>query len=327
MKKTYQIFLYGILFFVMFSTFKLCGVKLYEIVKGGCLDEVKMFFETYKTVPQRALLDELDKYGKSALYYACEKGNLAMVQYLYRMGTSLHSVVSRDSSTALHIASKYGHEDSIHFLLRNGVNPHKLNKENYSSYDFLSHAPHMSSYDKKEFIQLFDTAVLWANYFKEHTAEIFFLEELENYLSFRKNGESNNTTENLRLGFFLAYNQGIIQFFKRLYYQLYVKTYDDSFLQEKQKSNRDTLEILYGASQQFCSQLAYQAFFIEKSIRDKNSEFLAAALNADWGYNKEKIIKTINSSFSLYQRDMLTKVLFGKKTNACKRDINFYYLE
>src|SRR5690606_13826860 len=115
MKKKSRFLLWSVFFFI-----NLFGGKIHDLVQGGCIDELKYFLPDNCPL---SLINEHDKDGKTALYYACKSGNMAMVKYLYSMGASLHIIHKGSSLNLLHIACMFYHEDIIRFLLNHGVSP------------------------------------------------------------------------------------------------------------------------------------------------------------------------------------------------------------
>lgn len=302
-KNTALFFCIGLLFENLFSA------RLHDLVQEGCCEQLQHYLE----LESRCNLNEIDETGKTALYYACKKGSLDMVKYLYARGASLDPVTLNYKQSLLHCACMFNHKDLIMFLLQKGVNPSPLNIWDNYPYDILP------SNEKKEYTKIFDDALYWKNEFKQKITYNTFLLHLDHYET------SRNHAQLLRLGFLVAYNQGMVRFFETIYQELYAFNDTLNYVVHEAKIDRqDNFEIMVGSEKSLASRQEYQMFFVNKALKEKNHEFLAAALSADWVYD-EKNVKKYVPYFSTYQKDMIKKIIIGKRMNNFKSDIYFVY--
>ncbi|WP_198021748.1 ankyrin repeat domain-containing protein [Mesorhizobium sp. WSM3224] len=90
-----------------------------DLVKGGDVAAVT------SALDQGAEVNEID--GVTALYIACEGGNVELVGLLIKHGADVNLPVSWQR-TPLYAANKGGHADIVKLLLDNGADPNQLAK-------------------------------------------------------------------------------------------------------------------------------------------------------------------------------------------------------
>lgn len=80
---------------------------------------------TLEQARSQALIDRLDKYGCSALHYACFYGQLNSVKILVECGADVNKSAPEMSSPLL-LAASGGHAEIVKFLLGHGADVHHM---------------------------------------------------------------------------------------------------------------------------------------------------------------------------------------------------------
>jgi cytochrome c len=93
--------------------------NLGDLVKNGDVAAVE------SALDKGAAINEID--GVTALYIACEDGNVELASLLIKRGADVNLPVSWQR-TPLYAANKSGHADIVKLLLNNGANPNQLAK-------------------------------------------------------------------------------------------------------------------------------------------------------------------------------------------------------
>ena len=81
----------------------------------------------------RAVLDHADKWGVTALHYACRDGHLDVVEHLVEAGANVN-VGEAYGFAPLHEAAENGHLDVVKLLVERGADPRLGLKRRYQSY-------------------------------------------------------------------------------------------------------------------------------------------------------------------------------------------------
>ncbi|KAI6656875.1 Acyl-CoA-binding domain-containing protein 6-like [Oopsacas minuta] len=92
--------------------------------------------------------NSIDELGMSPLHWACDRGNIQIVEYLLDMQVDIN-ITTLEQQTPLHIASGCGHIDLVVLLLSRGANP-KLKDEDQQT-------PKQIAYDKETELCFNDT--------------------------------------------------------------------------------------------------------------------------------------------------------------------------
>lgn len=94
-----------------------------------CLDGNVKSFKQY--LRQNINVEELDKYGKNAMHYACQGSCLKIVSYLSKIIVDIDKP-DKDGDTPLYLACYYGRAETVNFLLRsNRVDFRKIYRKIY----------------------------------------------------------------------------------------------------------------------------------------------------------------------------------------------------
>lgn len=92
---------------------------------------------TLEQARSQCLIDRLDKYGYTALHYACFYGQLTSAKILVECGADVNRIAPEMSSPLL-LAASGGHAEIAKFLLGCGANVHHMDivrEENLHSGD------------------------------------------------------------------------------------------------------------------------------------------------------------------------------------------------
>lgn len=71
-------------------------------------------------------INQMDRYGRTAIHYAVENGNLSVVQLLISSGCNVNNT-STENMSALHLASRKGFEDIVSLLINSGARIDHIN--------------------------------------------------------------------------------------------------------------------------------------------------------------------------------------------------------
>src|SRR5262245_26656349 len=88
-----------------------------EAAKKGDVTELK------KLLDQGVKVDSTNKYGVTALGFACSKGHLDAVQLLVERGANVNAEDTFYNATPISWAIENGHNDIVKYLLQKGANP------------------------------------------------------------------------------------------------------------------------------------------------------------------------------------------------------------
>ncbi|CAN1806869.1 Ankyrin repeat-containing protein At5g02620 [Linum perenne] len=90
-----------------------------EVLSGGKADSIKALVNK---IP-KPLLEEKDENGNTALHNAAAAGNKAAVEILMESNWSLLMERNSDEDSPLHVASVFGHRETVSFLLSKTSRP------------------------------------------------------------------------------------------------------------------------------------------------------------------------------------------------------------
>ena len=89
-------------------------------------------------------IDARSAHGCSALIMAAEEGHLGVVQELANLSADVNVETTGSGTTALHQASRYGHEDVVSVLLSHGADPTKRLRDGRTPLYLSAHAGYES---------------------------------------------------------------------------------------------------------------------------------------------------------------------------------------
>lgn len=289
MKKNGSIFFYGAIFLTQLS-----GVTVYQVVQERCLEQLQDVIE------QGFDVNEKDKEGKNALYYACQNDNVDILKCLYAAGAFLHT----SQHNLLEIARASEKKDIIIFLIKQGI------KLSQSMNNITSVLKNFSAIDT-DIQYCIEHALLWKDYFKRGIAVEHFVHELQESKDFAC----------ASLGFVLAYNQGQISFFEKIHDVLYCH----NERRVKCLNACKVFENIFFNDTPLHSKEQFQQCCIEKALKDKNNAFWSQALYRNWKHARVLIAEHVQHFFP-FQKRLFEKVIFDKyMISHAEYDIKFLY--
>nr|CCA18281.1 conserved hypothetical protein [Albugo laibachii Nc14]CCA18445.1 conserved hypothetical protein [Albugo laibachii Nc14] len=102
---------------------------LHDAVREGNMEELMRIL-----IEKEGNLDERDKYGLTALHWACDYGNLEAVQFLIRLGANTNAVENRlFKRTPLHFACLRGAKEIVRVLLEHNADPEARDYKGWSA--------------------------------------------------------------------------------------------------------------------------------------------------------------------------------------------------
>ena len=117
----------------------------FDYCKEGSLNKLKEFLS--KAENKKESINQTDENQMSLLMWACDRGNLELVEYLVESGVDVN-LQDSDGQSSLHYAASCDHTDIVKFLLKN----EKINIDLLDS-DGLRAS---ESSDNKQIIELFN---------------------------------------------------------------------------------------------------------------------------------------------------------------------------
>lgn len=87
--------------------------------------------------PPHCDINQIDRYGRTALHYACDRGHPSIVQLLLTAGCNVNHT-SADNVTALHLACSVGNCDIVRMLIQAGARINHITNTKTTALHFAS---------------------------------------------------------------------------------------------------------------------------------------------------------------------------------------------
>lgn len=87
--------------------------------------------------PPHCDINQIDRYGRTALHYACDRGHPSIVQLLLTAGCNVNHT-SADNVTALHLACSVGNCDIVRLLIQAGARINYITNTKTTALHFAS---------------------------------------------------------------------------------------------------------------------------------------------------------------------------------------------